>query len=134
MRFYNDNYKVKRGDELLTGVTEAKPFDMTQGPIYDVAQMLHIQEKWSWIGTSLIYENEPNGFAVIMNGEQISYSSQFTGRAVVTVNFYPAEKRIYIAVEKPDGGADFDSGLHELVILSFQLVGYRLYIDIRERP
>ncbi len=133
MRFYNDNYKVKRGDTLLTGVTEAKPFEMKQGPIYDVAQMLHIQEKWSWIGTSLIYENEPNGFAVIMNGEQISYSSQFTGRAVVTVNFYPAEKRIYIAVEKPDGGADFDSGLHELVILSMRLEGYRLFIDVRER-
>lgn len=133
MILFNDNVKVKRGDQELVGTLESKAVDLQHGTIYDAAQMLQVPEEWSWVGASLIYKEEPPNFEVLVNGDQVDYTSRFDGVAVVTVNYYPAEKRFYIAVEKKEGADDFGAGLHELVVISFQLVGYRLFIEIRER-
>lgn len=132
--YWIDN-KVKRGDDLLFGVTEAvEKTNLTHGSIYDIVPQLQIQEKWSWTGSSLVLDNVPVNLDVIVNGEStIAYNSKFDGIGTVTVNYFPDENRIYFAVEKADGAADFDKGLHELFMFSIQLKGYRLFIEIRER-
>lgn len=135
MRIYWQDSKIKRADEDLYFVSEpVEAVELNHGAIYDVVPQVQIQEKWSWIGSSLVLENMPVNLQINVNGDDtLAYTSKFDGIGTVTVNYFPDEDRIYFAVEKADAAADFDKGLHELFTFSIQLIGARLFIEIRER-
>ena len=133
MIFMLSDIKVKCGDRLLLGTGETKPAMLKHGVIYDIVPSLDIPEEWSWVCASITYHDAPDNFEVILDNDAVSFSSSFRDKAAITLSYFPAEKRIFFAVEKKQDAADFAAAVHELLTFSMQLVGYRLFIDIRER-
>ena len=125
--------KVKLGDKLLTGTIESEAVELRHGVVYDAATMLDIPSSWSHVGASLCFDAVPPNFEVQIDNETVEYTSPFADKAVVTVNYFPDEHRIYFAIEKKEQAADFPVGLHQLVSISFRLSGFRFYVDIQKR-